>query len=420
MSRKTETGTSTVKIVLFLAGFLGYLIPIILPVMLTNISADLGVTTGAVGALIGMQGIAVAIASLFVGALSDRYGRQHLLTCFLLLNGIALMVMGQSPNLLTIYVTGICSAVAFSPLVFGALAYIGDHYAEKNRSALVGLVSGALYAGVTFGIPIAVWIMDAKALGWRGVLIFFGFVSIASSFLAWKILDPEPLQKAAAPSLLRDVIYRYLSFLRERHLVATLAVFLIIRLGVGMYYTYGPAYLVVARGFPASGFLWVYSIGAIFAFLASLFAARIIGKVGILRVVMASTVGLILSMVLIISYPTTENTIVFTIGAFCTLYMLSESMRMAALHIDAVSKVDSSGRGSFLGLINFLIHSGTAVGAFLGGGLIAYTSDYMGRAAQMLTAYTYIVITASILWLASTLVFIWFANDARYRAPSVA
>jgi len=403
-----------------LAAFLGYLIPIILPVMLTNISTNLGATTGAVGVLIGVQSIAVAIASLFVGTLSDRYGRQHLLSSFLLINGFALIIMGSSPNLPVLYVTGVFSAVAFSPLVFGTLAYIGDHYDEKTRPALVGLVTGSLYAGVTFGIPLTVWLMDAKDYGWRGVLIVFGAISLVSSGIAWACLDKLPKQTAAASTTSRDVLARYVAFFRERRLLGTLIVFFVIRLGVGMYYTYGPAYLIIARDFPPTGFLLVYSVGAVFAFIASLFSAKIIGLIGIHRLVLGATVSLIASMFLIISFPTTQATIVLLIGAFCTMYMLSEALRMAALHTDAVSKVDISVRGSFLGLINFLVHSGTALGALLGGGIVTWASIGLDRAAQMQSAYSYIVISAATLWLVSVFVFMWYSSNSKSHAPSVA
>lgn len=407
-----------VKAVLFFAGFLGYLVPIILPLMATNIAADLAGSVTSVGVLMGLQGLTVAFASLLIGPASDRYGRRRMLSVFLIFNGLALFAMAQSRSLEMFYLSGFFSAIAFSPLVFCALAYVGDHFKENQRAPMIGLVSGSLYVCVTFGIPLTVLLMSQQALGWRAAFVLFALISSVCGLVSLRALGRGSHSPPVVPASVSGVLKQYIALITEPKLAGFLLIFLVVRLGVGMYFTYGAAYLLTARAFPASGFIWIYPIGGVFAFLVSLRVGKILTKVGSRFAIVASSACLIASVFLILDYPTTPGNIVLAMGVFSTIYMVSESVRMAALYTEAVSKVVLALRGTFLGLINFLIHIGTALGAITGGMLLKLAPSQAGNAQQMQAGFTHMVLVTSLLWLVSALLSLLFIGRGKRMGAS--
>jgi hypothetical protein len=110
--------------------------------------------------------------------------------------------------------------------------------------------------------------------------------------------------------------------------------------------------------------------------------------------------------------------IVPVISAICALYMVSEATRMAALFLEAVSAVGSAERGTFMGLINFLMHIGVALGALAGSAVLGLASPGADRAHQMQTGFSTIVVLTSLLWLASALLSILFTGQ-RKRAAAI-
>lgn len=400
---------------LFFTGFLGYLMSLILPLMIAAVAADIGAEVTAIGSLVGVQSIVVALTSVVVGPLADRYGVTRLLPVLLILNGLALVAFAQAQSVPALYVTGTLSAMAFGPLAFCAFAYIGDAMAQPTRPAFVGLVSGSLYGCVVLGVPLTVFLMEGVGLGWRMAVLPFAVLSLgcgAAAPLVFRGNSPTPVDTAPR-STVAGVLTTYRSFLRKPELLGLLAIFLVMRIGVGIYFTYGTAYLLAAREFPAEGLMWVYTAGGLLAFLASLQSQRVLRLLGSRGAILIASAALICSILLIIYFPTSKRDIVFWIGVFSTLYMISEAIRMAALHNIAIGKVDTGMRGAFLGCINLAIHLGTAAGALMASLLLGHMARDAGSSSSSLgQAYVLMVQITAVLWAVAAGLSITFCRDS--------
>jgi predicted MFS family arabinose efflux permease len=405
---------------LFLAGGLGYVVPMVLPIMLPNIARDIGVDIGSVGVLVGMQSVVVAVTSILIGPLSDRFGAGRLVPLLLLINGVTLLAFSQSQSMLALYLSGMLTAMAFGPLAFCALAYIGDCIEENARPSFIGLVSGSLYACVVVSFPVTVLIMDRLHLGWRAALVPFGILSIACGLLAFGALKRPVLSPAgnAQAATIAGILRTYFRFLRVPAFAGFLAIFFIIRLGVGIYLTYCATYLLTARDFPSDGFMWINAAGGVLAFFTSLYSGKLVGFVGQRQAIAIASTSLIISIFLIIYYPTSRANIVLWIGLFSAIYMVSEAIRMSSLYMIAVAKVDAGIRGAFLGCINFLIHLGTAAGALLGGALLANAVPELDKSITVGEAFPLMVQITAVLWLLAAFFSAVFASQGDSVTPA--
>jgi DHA1 family purine base/nucleoside efflux pump-like MFS transporter len=419
---KTAPVTSTdrredtfVKGLLFVVAFLGYFVPLILPILARDIARELHIDISNIGFLVGAQGILVGLASLVIGPLSDSYGRKRVLSFFVMANAVGVIAFSQAWDLWSFYALGVLSAVGFGPLIFCSLAYAGDYFSEDKQGSAVGLITGALWASVIVGVPLGVILIEMPLFGWRAVFVGLGILSLAAGLVS--IVRLRDIPTGAKTIQIRRILVKYASFLRERRLLGFLAIFLIMRVGVGMYLTYGPPYLFISRAFPPSGFATIYPICGVAALASSILASRLADRIGRTALVVISNVSIIVSIFMFVHFPTTPSTIYWVMMAVCCLYMVSESLRMATLQAEAVSTVGKESRGAFLGAVSFLLYCGTAAGAFLGGAILdAFKRDQIGASGDPLASgYTFIVYCTAVLWAVTVVLVLYYTR----QRPSV-
>lgn len=411
--------SSLIKTALFCAAFLGYIVPLLMPLFVRDIARDLSIDVAQVGFMAGLQGLIVGLASLVVGPLSDRYGRKVVLWCSLLLNGIALVIFAVAWNIWSLYALGLLTAITFSPLVFCSLAYIGDYFPVEKRGSVVGFVGASLWGALIIGTPVAVLLMKVPQLGWRSVFVAIGAFSFVASLLVVVGLRniSNGIRKEVAS--VREILGRYASFLRAPRLSGFLAIIFLLRVGAGMYVIYGTAYLFVTRQFPPEGFLTAYPIGGAIAFVTSMYAGRLTDRFGGRPLIVLASFGMIAAVLMVVHLPTTPANIVVIMGLVWTMYMISESFRMTALQTEAVSKVAMEMRGSFMGAFSFLMYVGYAVGGVVGG-IVLSAYKGIGSEAQYLDAgFTTIVHITSVLWFLGMLLAVYYTSTAiRIREPA--
>ena len=403
-----------VKGLLFGSGFLGYITALVMPLFVRSMAHDVGVEVPLVGWLAGAQGVLVGLASLIVGPISDVYGRKRVLLWSLVANAVAAAAFGRAWNAWSLYTFGALNALTFSPLAFCSLAYIADYFEPKERGAAVGVVTASVWAGVIIGTPLTVVMLELPGYGWRSV---FGVIGALSALLfiatAFGLDDKRAETQGTQRRTTRGMLGSYAGFARDDRLRGFLSIFVLVRAGVGMYFVYGATYLLTSREFPAQGFIKIYPFGGLLAFGTSMLAGKLTDRIGAKGLVISSSVALIISIFLFLSYPTTPTNIVPAMAAFCALYMVSDAVRTAALQTEAVSKVSDHVRGAFMGLVSFLMYVSYGLGAIAGGFLLSLAPTTGDHARDFAMGYSVIVYTTAGLWVASII----FASRYVEHAP---
>ena len=131
--------------------------------------ASAGLTVGRVGLLAALYPAVWGLGQLFTGALSDRWGRKHLITAGMLLQALALALIALADTFPVWAVAAVLLGAGTAMVYPTLLAAIGDvaHPSWRARSVGIyrfwrdgGFAVGALLAGFTadlWGIRSAVW-----------------------------------------------------------------------------------------------------------------------------------------------------------------------------------------------------------------------------------------------------------------------
>ncbi len=147
--------------------------------MINSMTEDLGVSTVAIGALIGWGAVVLCIGAPAFGFLTNRVDRRTLLGASLALYAIGHAASVLAPDYKTLMVTRllmISGAAIFTPQAAGAVALMVP---EKKRAASVALVF--MGWAVSGAVVIPFMSILAETLNWR---VIYGGIAVASALAA--------------------------------------------------------------------------------------------------------------------------------------------------------------------------------------------------------------------------------------------
>ena len=134
---------------------------------------------------------AAAIATrLFLGGLSDRYGRKQVVLPSVVLIGLNLMLISQIQSSWLLIVTGFLGGLG-QGLIFPALStYIIDTMGRENKGLAISLYLTLFDIGMAFGSVIFGWMADLY--GFRFMYLLAGGVFILVGVIfTWKAPNPK-------------------------------------------------------------------------------------------------------------------------------------------------------------------------------------------------------------------------------------
>ncbi len=154
--------------------------------ILADMTADVGLTTGASGLVITMLQVGYMLGILFLGPLGDVWENRRLIVgmtlgagCFLALAAVCHSV---SPFLAAHLGIGIFSAATQVVIVF-AVSLASD----AMRGRVLGIVTAGLFGGIVLARPTSSLL--SEFVGWRGM---YGLAAAAMLLLAWMLWRQLP------------------------------------------------------------------------------------------------------------------------------------------------------------------------------------------------------------------------------------
>jgi len=220
---------------------LAYAMPLLsLPVLFTEIAADLDLTILQIGVVWGAASFAGFLVSIPMGILGDRFGPRLTIGIACILVGIFGALRAYSFDYASFMITVLIHGF-ITPAIPPNLHKVVGGWFPEQRGLATGIVSAGFAIGLTLGSSLSASFLSPYLGGWGAVLILYGVLGILFGLL-WLLFYPaaeaEPQSTLAKPA--------YMDALR--HVVQSRELWLI-GLGTGSFWA-------CYRGF--SGYLPLY------------------------------------------------------------------------------------------------------------------------------------------------------------------
>ena len=389
---EAETGNRTPLIVATLFGvlFLATVDNQLLIPLLPTLGREFQVSMPTLAWLLSGYALAAAGFSLFLGPLTDRFGRLVFLRCGLILFIIIAICTYLSKGYYQLIGLRVAAGLAGGLLSTCTASLVGDLFSYERRGRVMGVVLSSYFAALILGIPLAAW--TAQLWNWRTIYLgssLLGLALAACSFLFPAIRPPS------TPSLsLGSYLGTYPRLLRRGPTAAAVVTSFGVSGATLAFLTFISDYLDAEFGLEPVQISWLFLTAGVAAALASPLSGWISDQFGKKGVFLAANTMLALPLLALNRVP--WGGLLF--GLFF-LISLCVSFRQTALHTLQTELVPAERRGSFIALRNGFSQLGISVSVLVSGTLYS-TIGYGG-----VTAW------AAFLTLISSLVFYWAVQE---------
>ena len=184
-------------VVLFVLYMLDYAIRSVIGPITPALKADLGLSDTEVGWLMSIVLIGVAVLSLPVYFIIDRWRRSKMVALISVVWSIAGVFSGFCTNFIQLFSTRAVVGIGEAGFVSGGMALIVGMVRKARRAFVTGIWAAAIPLGSAVGFLIGGWV--TKSWGWQAALWAIAVPGIIFGILAWFIpdykIEKETLQK---------------------------------------------------------------------------------------------------------------------------------------------------------------------------------------------------------------------------------
>ena len=161
-----------------------------LPLAAPRLAGEWKMDAQTLGILFGLSFAGMALGSLLIAPLADRFGRRPIIIAGLLCIVLSMFLGSTAWHTTTLalsrLMTGLGSGALTPALYASAAAFASD----KRRALVLGTISTGLPIGATVGGLIAIPLLEH--FGWRSIFVTAGCLSCASLLSVWRFMIEAP------------------------------------------------------------------------------------------------------------------------------------------------------------------------------------------------------------------------------------
>ncbi|MFW5753776.1 MAG: MFS transporter [Marinilabiliaceae bacterium] len=243
-------------------------VPSIIPVF-PEMSEALDVSRNKIGLFITVFTLPGAFLALFLGMVTDRYGRKPILLMALVLFGISGTACFFFRDFEIILVLRAFQGLGAACLGIINITLIGDIFTGEEKARVMGYVSGSISVGSAV-FPVVGGLL--AAFGWHYPFLLPSLALVVAVLVYFYLNNPEPLEKPRLNNYLKNVAKSVLS---KNTITLFLLCFVSFVLLFGVLMTYMPILLKDHFEFSST------EIGVVFFFIA-LSAGAVASRLGFL------------------------------------------------------------------------------------------------------------------------------------------
>ena len=290
-------GYRRMSFALFSAGVATFALLYSTQALLPALSGDLGTTPGQASWTVSAATLGLAVAVLPLSALSERFGRQTLMTAGLCVATALALLMPLAPGVGALVALRAVQGVALACVPASAMAYLSEEVRPKALVGAIGLFVAGNSLGGMSGRIVTGWV--SQAWGWRAGLAAVAAMAVLCT-VADRLLVPRARHCAATRVSPRTLAHTVAEHLRDpllRRLYAIGGLFMTV---FGAVYTVIGYRLVgepfnLPQGVVGSIFL-VYLVGTFSSAAAGRLVARLGRRGALYAAVTTTAAGLLLSL----------------------------------------------------------------------------------------------------------------------------
>ncbi len=191
-------------VLLTLAYFFSYIDRTVIGLLVEPIKADLGLTDGQMGLLMGLAfGIFYATMGLPLGWLADRKRRVTIVSCAIALWSAATTFCGLASNYLQLFLLRMSVGVGEAALSPCTMSMIADSFPKEKRGKPIAVYSMALSLGTATayyaigallaalrGVDVLVWPLVGAIKPWQAVFIIVGLPGLLLALVMLTVKEP--------------------------------------------------------------------------------------------------------------------------------------------------------------------------------------------------------------------------------------
>lgn len=351
-----DRGYRRTNLALFAAGLTTFSLLYSTQALLPAITDDLGATPGQASWTVSAATLGLALAVLPLSALSERFGRQTLMTAGLCVATALAVLMPFAPGVGALVALRALQGVALAAVPASAMAYLSEEVRPKALVGAIGLFVAGNSIGGMSGRILTGWVSQAG--GWR-----MGLAAVAASAvlctLAYRLLLPGARHFAPVRVSPRRLAQTVAEHLRDPLLARLYAI-------GGLFMTvFGAVYTVIGyrladepfnlpEGVVGSIFL-VYLVGTFSSAAAGRLVARLGRRGALYAAVTTTAAGLLLSLAT--SLPVVLAGLVLITAGFFAGHAVASA---------AVSRAARTARAQASALYQSAYYVGSSVGGTVG------------------------------------------------------
>lgn len=368
----------------WLIGFFAFLNVYSMQSVLPLVMQDFNASPVQAGFMVGATVLAIAVASPFMGILSDAVGRKVILCCSLFALAIPTCLIPATTGFASIIALRFLQGLTIPGMVVAILAYISEEIGRENIAKMTTTYVGGTVIGGFCGRFMTGHI--SEFFGWRAAFVVLAILTLAGALLVVWLLPPS--RHFVANRNVRSAFYTLQSHLRRPRLLAACAVGFCVLFSLVGTFTYINLYLAGSPyNFSASALanvFMVYLVGGVI----TPFSGRVILRFGFRRTIIIALAVSALGLFFTLAPQSFAIIVGLTICASGVFICQSTSLSLIASNV-------TEGRSLATGLYYMSYYAGGAAGSWIVG--VAYESGGWGR--SVFSIFFVQVLAATIAWI---------------------
>jgi len=174
---------------LFAGGFNTFAILYNIQPLMPEFSRDFHISPTMASLSLSMTTIAMAVSMLFVGSLSDAWGRKSVMTFSLFAASVLALLTAASPNFHFLLVIRVIQGIVLAGLPAIAMTYLSEEIEPSSLGIVMGIYISGNSVGGMGGRIISGIVTDF--FNWRVAIAAIGALSLIATLLFWFKLPPS-------------------------------------------------------------------------------------------------------------------------------------------------------------------------------------------------------------------------------------